>query len=98
MNDMIRAIDRGYPGEELTALSDGELADYMRKDVDMDPQCRRASTRSVLAEIDRRGLTGAQLNEAWERLDSEQAAGGCWYVRAQAKPEKPGGSGAVVSG
>lgn len=97
MNDMIRAIDRGYPGEELVSLSTGELADYMRKQVDMDPECRRASTRSVLAEIERRGLTGAQLDEAWDQLDREQSARGCWYVRAQAEPEKPGGSGAVVS-
>ncbi|MBY8826136.1 hypothetical protein [Sphingomonas colocasiae] len=76
MNDRIRPFDRGYPGEELASLSDGELADYMRKDVDMDPECRRASTRSVLAEIERRNLTGEQLDAAWDLLEREQAASG----------------------
>jgi hypothetical protein len=64
-----------YSPARLAALDETYLAELYFSDLDDDPDKQRESTRAVIAEVERRGMTSDMLYRHWNPMRDAEAAG-----------------------
>lgn len=62
-----------YTAETLAAMPVGELAARYFQDLDIDPDAEAPTTKALIGEVERRGLSITDLNDAWDKLSAEEA-------------------------
>jgi len=57
----------------LADMPADELAARYFQDLDIDPDAEAATTKALIGEVERRGLSITDLSDAWDKLSAEEA-------------------------